>query len=204
MSKQTNIFLTTSLLLGATLLASRTVGQSILSSNEIPQVENLVATADGAKKVVLTWDAVAEADKYKVRLMNEAGETLRTKTTDDTKKKLKKLESDTTYQLKVRAVVGDEKGPWSDTLEYTTATATTTIAISDFIFNPDNVEINAGESVTWVNDDSSSHTVTSDDEAFDSGTIAPGETFALDFPTAGSFPYHCDFHTSMKGTVIVK
>lgn len=205
MYKKHIFLLGATVVLGTTVFMSRAFGANMMASEDVAQVQGVAIEETGTTTVALSWEEVDGADKYKVRLMDADGETLRTKKTKETQKELKKLEPDTTYLLKVRAIVDGAKGPWSEEIEYTTDTDTgTVISITDFMFDPDSVEITAGDSVTWVNNDSTSHTVTSDDEAFDSGTIAPGETFALDFSTAGVFPYHCDFHTAMKGTVIVK
>ncbi|MGD0624212.1 MAG: copper oxidase, partial [Thermodesulfobacteriota bacterium] len=62
----------------------------------------------------------------------------------------------------------------------------------------------AGTTITWTNKDVTAHTVTSDKSGdFDSGTINVNGTWPRMFPTAGSFPYHCTIHPSMKATVIV-
>jgi plastocyanin len=39
---------------------------------------------------------------------------------------------------------------------------------------------------------------------WDSGSVAPGGTFSMTFPTAGTFPYHCGIHPNMVGTVTVQ
>jgi len=103
----------------------------------------------------------------------------------------------------------------------TTSTATT--AISDptmtvtittdssgnFAFSPAELTIPVGTTVIWKNMTAAPHTVTSDDgKTFDSGTANPvspqGGTFSFKFTTAGTFAYHCQFHTYMKATIIVK
>jgi plastocyanin len=77
------------------------------------------------------------------------------------------------------------------------------VKISGFAFNPTPLEIKAGTTVTWKNEDSASHTVVADDGSFSSNTINQGESFSFTFDKAGSFPYHCGIHTSMKGTITV-
>jgi plastocyanin len=48
------------------------------------------------------------------------------------------------------------------------------------------------------------HTVTSDDGAsFSSGSIEYGKSFSYTATTAGSFAYHCNFHSNMKATLVV-
>ena len=80
--------------------------------------------------------------------------------------------------------------------------------------NPFTVSLAAGGSVSWYNSDvgeggyggtpGSAHTVTADDDSFNSGTIAPGRSFTHTFTTPGTYPYHCSIHPSMKGTIKVK
>jgi len=66
------------------------------------------------------------------------------------------------------------------------------------------VVIGVNNTVTWVNDDIASHTVTSDTNVFNSGNMNPGETWTYTFTTPGIYRYHCDYHPWMIGTVIVK
>jgi hypothetical protein len=65
--------------------------------------------------------------------------------------------------------------------------------------------ISAGTVVTWTNNDTMPHTATSDTGAFDSSTLAPGQSFSFTFATAGTFPYHCTIHgaQSMSGVIQV-
>jgi hypothetical protein len=57
--------------------------------------------------------------------------------------------------------------------------------------------------VTWMNSDPVSHTTTSDTGAWDSGPVSSGTTFQHTFSTAGTFPYHCNIHPFMHGTIVV-
>ena len=65
------------------------------------------------------------------------------------------------------------------------------------------VSLAAGATVTWYNADTETHTVTADDGSFDSGLIAPGESWSHTFTSAGSQRYHCTPHPWMKGEVVV-
>ncbi len=76
------------------------------------------------------------------------------------------------------------------------------IVISGFAFSED-LTVAVGTTITVRNDDSAGHTWTSDDGAFDSGLIEAGATFEFTFTEAGTFPFHCDVHPSMTGTVTV-
>jgi len=76
------------------------------------------------------------------------------------------------------------------------------VAIKDFSFQPQEVDIMPGDQVTWTNNDSVDHTVTSNDgTSFASSDVAPGQSFSFTFMTAATVPYHCSIHTFMMGTV---
>jgi plastocyanin len=77
------------------------------------------------------------------------------------------------------------------------------VKIVNFSYDPANLSITSGLTVTWINEDSVPHTVTSDDGVWDSGAIAPGGTFSHTFEQAGTYAYHCTIHPNMKATVEV-
>lgn len=79
------------------------------------------------------------------------------------------------------------------------------IEIKNFSFNPSSATIKIGTTVTWVNNDSVPHTITSDPDGatFKSSTLQPGEKFQFTFASAGTFLYYCSIHASMQGTVTV-
>ena len=79
------------------------------------------------------------------------------------------------------------------------------VEIKDFAYNPDEITIPTGGSVTWTNDDTVPHTATGlDREVLQSGAIAAGESFTQTFDTAGTFEYFCEFHPNMKGAFVVE
>ena len=83
----------------------------------------------------------------------------------------------------------------------------TLVAIRDFSFQANDVRITAGTSVTWLNCEPSgtpSHTSTSDQGAWQSPLLAPGDAFTQTFDSPGVFTYHCDPHPFMTGTVTVE
>ena len=87
-----------------------------------------------------------------------------------------------------------------------TASATTSsdaVSIQNFAYNPTDLTVAVGTTVTWTNNDSVSHTVIGDNGGPDSGTIAPGGTYHYTFTTAGTYSYHCAIHPSMTGSVTV-
>jgi plastocyanin len=79
-----------------------------------------------------------------------------------------------------------------------------TISVKNMAFTPNNLQIKVGTAVTWVNNDTVPHTVTSDTKVFDSGPIQPGGNFTYTFTQTGSFTYHCDIHKSMTATITVQ
>ncbi len=83
----------------------------------------------------------------------------------------------------------------------------TLVAIRNFSFQANDVHVKAGGSVTWVNCEpvgTPSHTSTSDQGAWQSPLLAPGETFTQTFDTPGVFSYHCTPHPFMTGRVTVE
>ena len=79
----------------------------------------------------------------------------------------------------------------------------------DRCYIPSNIVIEKGKQVTWVNEDSAFHSVTSGlyetpTELFDSGHLDPYETYTLTFDESGTFDYFCTLHPWMKGQVIVE
>ncbi len=77
------------------------------------------------------------------------------------------------------------------------------VEIKDFKFLPETLEVAVGTEVTWSNSDIVLHTVVADDGSFESDNIVRGDTFSFTFESAGSFPYICGVHTSMKGEIVV-
>lgn len=77
------------------------------------------------------------------------------------------------------------------------------VSIVDRNYSPTTIEIAAGGSVTWANNDSEEHTVTANDSSWDSGVFDTGGTYSRTFQTAGSFGYFCLIHPDMTGTVVV-
>jgi plastocyanin len=73
--------------------------------------------------------------------------------------------------------------------------------IKGLAFNPDQMTIRAGDSVTWVNGDADRHNLQGD--GFESKELANGQTFTVEFPEPAQIAYHCIIHTYMEGRVIV-
>ncbi|HEY7172466.1 MAG TPA: plastocyanin/azurin family copper-binding protein [Vicinamibacterales bacterium] len=71
-------------------------------------------------------------------------------------------------------------------------------------YSPNPITVAVGTTVTWMNNDTVTHTATGNTGLFDSGPIAPNQQFSRTFSTVGSFPYHCTIHPGMVGTVTVQ
>jgi plastocyanin len=79
----------------------------------------------------------------------------------------------------------------------------------DRCYIPSTIVIDSGNQVTWVNEDSAFHSVTSGfygepSELFDSGHLDPYESFTVDFDEKGTYDFFCTLHPWMKGQVIVE
>lgn len=77
------------------------------------------------------------------------------------------------------------------------------VDLEDFAFSPATLTIKVGTTVKWSNKDTASHDVVSDSGLWSSPTLSKGEDFFFTFTQTGTFTYHCSFHPSMKGTIVV-
>lgn len=98
------------------------------------------------------------------------------------------------------------------------ATGTTIRMVDGNAFDPEQLTVRVGDSVTWENTASSIHTVTCDPEnpmgvehvlpdgaeTFNSGNVAPGDSFSHTFEVAGDYTYSCMLHLPMVGRVTVQ
>ncbi len=79
------------------------------------------------------------------------------------------------------------------------------IEIVNFAYNPLDITVKKGATVTWTNLDSASHTVTSESgNELDSDTLSKGQPYSHTFNDAGTFNYYCTIHPRMKATIIVE
>src|SRR5215212_10173745 len=79
---------------------------------------------------------------------------------------------------------------------------TTTVEIRNNAFNPAELHVAPGSTVTFVNNDNVPHTATSDTKLFDL-EIPPGVSYPVVLEGEGTVPYHCELHPDMKGTIVV-
>ncbi|WP_246217012.1 cupredoxin domain-containing protein [Paraburkholderia panacisoli] len=78
------------------------------------------------------------------------------------------------------------------------------VVIEQMRFNPPTLTVKRGDRVEWVNKDLFAHTASSSAKAFDSGSIAPNASWSFVAGRAGSYPYLCNFHPTMRGTLNVR
>jgi len=88
-------------------------------------------------------------------------------------------------------------------------------ATASFTFDQSTATITAGQKVCWLNNSGIPHTVSSgtaqmtpsDDGRFTGGNLPNGSFVVATFTTAGSYPFHCNFHLpptyNMTGTITV-
>lgn len=80
-----------------------------------------------------------------------------------------------------------------------------TIVIKNFVFVPAALTVAPGAVVMVDNQDTAPHTVTAEDEGFDTGNLEGNQRGSITAPTTpGDYPYICDIHQYMKGTLTVK
>ena len=77
------------------------------------------------------------------------------------------------------------------------------IMIDNFTFEPAQLVVKAGTTVTWKNRDDIPHTVVSAGK-FRSNTLDTDDTFAFTLATAGDYTYFCSLHPHMQGTIKVE
>ena len=81
--------------------------------------------------------------------------------------------------------------------------STMTVDISNHAFNPAQLNVAPGTTVTFVNNDTEPHTATADNGLFDSGVLEPGSSFDVWLDGGGTVPYHCELHPDMRGSIVV-
>jgi plastocyanin len=101
--------------------------------------------------------------------------------------------------LAVTAVAGGCGGTGSSA-----PVATTQVSMAkSYRFDPKTIEIKAGQTVTWTNNDNFTHTVKVDGQ--DDHKVGRGDSVSITFDKPGTYHYVCTLHShDMHGTVIVQ
>jgi plastocyanin len=82
-------------------------------------------------------------------------------------------------------------------------TQTHTVIISGFQFTPESLQVNAGDTIIWINQDIVPHTATAVDNSWDTGTIVSQGQTEIVVSAAQSLSYYCFYHPGMKGTLVM-
>jgi plastocyanin len=90
-----------------------------------------------------------------------------------------------------------------DACEPSSAAGEVDVAIADFAFNPAEIQATVGQTVTFTNNDSAPHTATLDDGSCTTPNLSEGSSGGLTFNAAGTYPFHCNVHPDMKGTITI-
>ena len=105
---------------------------------------------------------------------------------------------------------GSGPAPGTPTPTQTPSQGGNTVVIENFAFVPQTLQVAAGTTVTWTNLDAVDHQIINDaggqaaqGALFTSNPLPKGATYSFTFATAGTYPYHCNIHPSMKGTITV-
>jgi plastocyanin len=77
------------------------------------------------------------------------------------------------------------------------------VHIDNFVFQPAELTVKAGTTVTWTNRDDIPHTVVSAGK-FRSKTLDTDDKFAFTFTAAGDYKYFCSLHPHMTGMIKVE
>lgn len=77
------------------------------------------------------------------------------------------------------------------------------VKIVEFTYGPDPVVVAVGGKVSWQNEDTAPHTATAEDGSFDTGVLEKDKRQSETFKQAGTFPYFCEIHPTMHGTLEV-
>jgi len=78
------------------------------------------------------------------------------------------------------------------------------VEIVEFAYEPEEITVPAGSTVTFTNQDKAPHTATADDSSFDTEELGKGDSAEETFDEPGTYTYYCRFHAFMKGSVVVE
>lgn len=77
------------------------------------------------------------------------------------------------------------------------------VSISNFTFQPADLQIKAGNAVTFKNDDDIPHRVAAEDGSFLTKALDTDDQATVRFSKPGVFPYFCTIHPHMRGKIMV-
>ena len=78
------------------------------------------------------------------------------------------------------------------------------IGIDNFTFNPQQLTVKAGTTVTWTNKDDIPHAIAAVNREFKSKALDTGDAYSFTFTTPGTYAYFCSLHPHMTGSIVVE
>lgn len=78
------------------------------------------------------------------------------------------------------------------------------VRIEDFAFEPGNLEVPVGATVTWTNHDSAPHDAKARNGDWRTDQLSDAESDTLTFTSPGTFEYYCSIHPGMKARLVVR
>ena len=105
------------------------------------------------------------------------------------------------------AVVAKNTGQSTPTAASGTSTPageTVTVRIDGMRFDPENITVKPGTTITWIHSSQMPHTISGNADGMRSGTLYNGQKYSHTFNATGRYSYVCDLHPSMTGSVVVE
>jgi amicyanin len=78
------------------------------------------------------------------------------------------------------------------------------VGIDNFTFNPQNLTVKTGTTVTWTNNDDIPHAIAAVNKQFKSKALDTGDAYSFTFTTPGTYQYFCSLHPHMTGAIVVE
>jgi plastocyanin len=180
---------------------------AVLSTNLVTLIEPTTAKSGGS----ITDDGGSDITARGVCWSTVAGPKITDSHTSDGTGKgsfnsnLTGLTANTLYYVRAYAV-NSTGTAYGNEITFTSGTVqgANEVLIQGMAFSPVTLTVSVNTTVTWTNNDDVSHTVTSDNGLFNSGSFAHVATYSHQFTTAGTYPYHCTIHPYMTATIIVQ
>lgn len=198
---------------GVVLSGATPIGQTItqVSTKTVTDpasgsASTFTLTSDGTSTVTVTTNQTATmtatATSTATQTVNQTSTSTSTSTYTTTESGTATTVTDTTIATSTTTVISVATGPF---VVIAPGAATNK---SSHGFTPDSlvVVIGVNNTITWINSDSAHQTVTSTSQSqpFNSGDLAPNQTFSFTFTQPGRYTYVSAYYAWMTGVIIVK
>ncbi|WP_299145110.1 plastocyanin/azurin family copper-binding protein [uncultured Tateyamaria sp.] len=88
-------------------------------------------------------------------------------------------------------------------IAYAANPVTHVVRITSFVFVPERIEVQVGDTIRWVNDDLAPHTATADAFGWDTGEIGNSQAAEIVVTQNMETTYFCVFHPHMTGQIVI-